>query len=75
MGGSSPESFHLTVRVCPPGTDVPAAGNVNCTSAKAEETSHARTNTNLKIMLDEAGREERPGIVRRIRVDGRTFLL
>lgn len=37
IGGSSPDSFHVTERVFPPpGIELPAAGDMNSTSAMAK---------------------------------------
>jgi hypothetical protein len=40
--GATPESIQVTVKAAPPGTDAPAAGTVNSTSANARGQKAAR---------------------------------
>ena len=45
--GAVPESAQVTVKVAPPGTEAPAAGIVNLTSAATKWTAAARKRSNI----------------------------
>lgn len=53
MDGALPESFHSTEKAPPAGNDAPAAGVVNCTSARAKGASAARRDNRSKRMIVE----------------------
>lgn len=51
IAGEVPDSFHLTDIVPPPGSDAPAAGVVNSTSARASEASVPNSERSCSLMM------------------------